>query len=162
MDRANETDQQDVFTTETAGLPEVIRPGVTRLRDGDRLDLRIGPVLKHLDGAELRMLAYNGSVPGPTMKVPQVTMTAPERKNISTSASSGPRMASRRPPGRAYQSASMGAQCLDGNTLYRATNAATRSSTSCPGRTVACSARQMVWQFSVQKSSEGEPVSERS
>jgi FtsP/CotA-like multicopper oxidase with cupredoxin domain len=71
MDRATETDQQDVFTTETAGLPEVIRPGVTRLRDGDRLDLRIGPVRKNIDGAELRMLAYNGSIPGPTLQVDQ-------------------------------------------------------------------------------------------
>ena len=36
--------QDELFTTETAGLPEVARPAVTRLRDGDRLDLRIGPV----------------------------------------------------------------------------------------------------------------------
>jgi hypothetical protein len=68
MDRATEPDQQDVFTTETAGLPEVIRPGVTRLRDGDRLDLRIGPVRKNIDGAELRMLAYNGSIPDPARR----------------------------------------------------------------------------------------------
>jgi FtsP/CotA-like multicopper oxidase with cupredoxin domain len=30
-------------------------------------DLRIGPVRKNIDGAELRMLAYNGSVPGPVL-----------------------------------------------------------------------------------------------
>ena len=36
---------------------------VIRLDDGDRLDLRISPVRKSLDGAELRMLAYDGSVP---------------------------------------------------------------------------------------------------
>ena len=34
----------NLFTTETAGLPEVLGPDVTRLADGDRLDLRIGPV----------------------------------------------------------------------------------------------------------------------
>jgi FtsP/CotA-like multicopper oxidase with cupredoxin domain len=67
--RANQ--QDDLFTTETAGLPEVASPDVTRLADGDRLDLRIGPVRKNIDGAELRMLAYNGSVPGPVLHVDQ-------------------------------------------------------------------------------------------
>ena len=40
----------NLFTTETAGLPEVLGPDVTRLADGDRLDLRIGPVRKNIDG----------------------------------------------------------------------------------------------------------------
>ena len=44
---------------------------MTRLGDGDRLDLRIGPVRKNIDGAELRMLGYNGSVPGPVLHVDQ-------------------------------------------------------------------------------------------
>ena len=60
-----------MFTTETAGLPEVLGPDVTRLADGDRLDLRIGPVRKNIDGAGLRMLAYNGSIPGPVLHVGQ-------------------------------------------------------------------------------------------
>ena len=46
----------DVFTTETAGLPEVARPSVIRLRDGDHLDLDISPVRKELAGAGLRNL----------------------------------------------------------------------------------------------------------
>jgi FtsP/CotA-like multicopper oxidase with cupredoxin domain len=71
MDTARANQQDDLFTTETAGLPEVLGPDVTRLDDGDRLDLRIGPVRKSLDGAELRMLAYNGSVPGPVLHVDQ-------------------------------------------------------------------------------------------
>jgi FtsP/CotA-like multicopper oxidase with cupredoxin domain len=62
---------EDMFTTATAGLKEVSRPRVVRLRDGDRLDLGIGPVRKSLHGAELRMLAYNGSVPGPILHVQQ-------------------------------------------------------------------------------------------
>jgi FtsP/CotA-like multicopper oxidase with cupredoxin domain len=61
----------DLFTTETAGLPEVARPSVIRLHDGDHLDLDISPVRNQLDGAGLRMLAYNGSVPGPTLQVDQ-------------------------------------------------------------------------------------------
>ena len=71
MTPARASQQDDLFTTETAGLPEVQEPGVTRLADGDRLDLRIGPVRKNIDGAELRMLAYNGSVPGPVLHVGQ-------------------------------------------------------------------------------------------
>ena len=61
----------DLFTTETAGLPDASPPQVIRLKDGDRLDLRITPVRKRIDGAELRMLGYNGSIPGPTLHVDQ-------------------------------------------------------------------------------------------
>ena len=71
MTPARASQQDDLFTTETAGLPEVLGPDVTRLADGDRLDLQIGPVRKNIDGAELRMLAYNGSIPGPTLQVDQ-------------------------------------------------------------------------------------------
>ena len=71
MNQAKADASDDLFTTETAGLPEVLGPDVTRLADGDRLDLRIGPVRKNIDGAELRMLAYNGSIPGPTLHVDQ-------------------------------------------------------------------------------------------
>src|SRR5205814_4159262 len=39
------------------------------LVDGDQFDLRIAPVAKRLDDATVRMLAYNGSIPGPTLKV---------------------------------------------------------------------------------------------
>ena len=62
---------QDMFTTETAGLSEVSSTEVIRLHDGDRLDLRICPVRKSVGDAELRMLAYNGSIPGPTLQVEQ-------------------------------------------------------------------------------------------
>jgi FtsP/CotA-like multicopper oxidase with cupredoxin domain len=59
----------DLFTTETTGLSEAARPQLSRLHDGDRFDLRIEPVRKRLDDAELRMLGYNGSIPGPTLHV---------------------------------------------------------------------------------------------
>ena len=62
---------QELFTTDTAGLAEVSSPSVIRLHDGERFDLRIGPVRKHVDGAALRMLAYDGSIPGPTLHVDQ-------------------------------------------------------------------------------------------
>ena len=61
----------DLFTAEIEGLPEASPPRVIRLNDGDRLDLRITPVRKRIDDAELRMLGYNGSIPGPTLHVDQ-------------------------------------------------------------------------------------------
>ena len=64
-------DSDDLFTTATAGLPNASPPQVLRLNDGDPLDLRITPVRKRIDDAELRMLGYNGSIPGPTLQVDQ-------------------------------------------------------------------------------------------
>ena len=61
----------ELFTTDTTGLAEVTPSSSIRLHHGDRLDLRIAPVRKTLNGADLRMLAYNGSIPGPTLHVDQ-------------------------------------------------------------------------------------------
>jgi FtsP/CotA-like multicopper oxidase with cupredoxin domain len=61
----------DHFPTETAGLLEARPPETFELADGDRFDLRIAPVAKRLGEARVRMLAYNGSIPGPTMRVRQ-------------------------------------------------------------------------------------------
>ncbi|WP_324277823.1 multicopper oxidase family protein [Blastococcus brunescens] len=43
------------------------------LADGESFHLRPGPVIKQLSGTTVRMLGYNGSVPGPTLKVRQGT-----------------------------------------------------------------------------------------
>jgi FtsP/CotA-like multicopper oxidase with cupredoxin domain len=59
------------FPTETAGLPVARPPEWLALADGEALDLRIGPVAKQLGDATVRMLAYNGSVPGPVLHVQQ-------------------------------------------------------------------------------------------
>src|SRR5215208_1342966 len=64
-------DPNDVFTTEIAGLPEASSPSVVRLHHGDNFDLDIRPVRKKIGDAEVRMLGYNGSIPGPTMQVDQ-------------------------------------------------------------------------------------------
>jgi hypothetical protein len=58
-----------LFTTESAGLAQLSPSGGVRLADGDRWALSIGPVRKEL-GGDLRMLAYNGSIPGPTLHEP--------------------------------------------------------------------------------------------
>ena len=62
---------QGTFSTDPAGLSKASDPSIVRLRSGDRLDLRIGPVRKQLGDDEFRMLAYNGSIPGPTLHVDQ-------------------------------------------------------------------------------------------
>jgi FtsP/CotA-like multicopper oxidase with cupredoxin domain len=59
----------DHFPTEVAGLPEARAPELVELADGDRFNLRIAPVAKRLGDETVRMLAYNGSIPGPVLKV---------------------------------------------------------------------------------------------
>ena len=61
--------QADQFPTDATGLPESRAPELVELSDGDHFDLRIAPVAKRLGDATVRMLAYNGSIPGPTLKV---------------------------------------------------------------------------------------------
>ncbi|HSL23968.1 MAG TPA: multicopper oxidase family protein [Vicinamibacterales bacterium] len=61
----------DHFPRETAGLPEAHAPESVDMANGDRFDLRIAPVTKRVGGATVRMLAYNGSIPGPTLRVRQ-------------------------------------------------------------------------------------------
>jgi FtsP/CotA-like multicopper oxidase with cupredoxin domain len=64
--------QTDIeFPSATEGLPDARRPEVVELSDGAEFDLEIAPVRKQIGEATVRMLAYNGSVPGPTLKVPQ-------------------------------------------------------------------------------------------
>ena len=59
------------FPTETSALPRAVSPSVIELADGDTAELRIGPVFKRIGDTEVRMLAYNGSIPGPTLKLPE-------------------------------------------------------------------------------------------
>src|SRR5215208_536896 len=59
------------FPSDTAGLPEAGAPELVELSDGDELELRVAPVTKRLGDATVRMLAYNGSIPGPVLKVPE-------------------------------------------------------------------------------------------
>src|ERR687887_2322180 len=59
------------FPTSIEGLPEASRPEVIELSDGDEFELRIAPVTKEIGDNSVRMLAYNGSIPGPTLKVRQ-------------------------------------------------------------------------------------------
>jgi FtsP/CotA-like multicopper oxidase with cupredoxin domain len=57
--------------TGTEGLPEARPTETVELLHGGEFELEIAPVRKQIGDATVRMLAYNGSVPGPTLKVPQ-------------------------------------------------------------------------------------------
>jgi len=61
------------FPTDPTGLDEASRPEVLELADGDTLNIHVAPVAKRLRGTTVRMLAYNGSIPGPTLRVRQGT-----------------------------------------------------------------------------------------
>jgi FtsP/CotA-like multicopper oxidase with cupredoxin domain len=57
------------FPTDSTGLHEAVGPEIIDLADGDEFDLRIAPVAKQIGEGPVRMLAYNGSIPGPTLRV---------------------------------------------------------------------------------------------
>ena len=61
----------DLFPADTAGLAQATPPAVQRLRDGETLRLRIAPVANRIGDDVVRMLAYNGSIPGPSLHVDQ-------------------------------------------------------------------------------------------
>ena len=54
---------------------------VVELSDGDRYELRIAPVAKRVGDDTVRMLAYNGSIPGPVLRVPQGARVSVEIEN---------------------------------------------------------------------------------
>src|SRR3954454_24487570 len=68
---AHRHEHEAEFRRETEGLPEARTTEVIELSDGGEFELEIIPVKKQIGDATVRMLAYNGSVPGPTLKVPQ-------------------------------------------------------------------------------------------
>ena len=59
----------DRFPTDATGLPAAREPDVLEVADGAEFGLRVAPVAKRLGAATVRMLAYNGSIPGPILKV---------------------------------------------------------------------------------------------
>jgi predicted ATPase/FtsP/CotA-like multicopper oxidase with cupredoxin domain len=61
----------DTFPQETANLPDAVTPPVLQLDDNAVLSLRIGPVRNQIGDHTVRMLAYNGSIPGPLLHVRQ-------------------------------------------------------------------------------------------
>src|SRR5438034_10389876 len=71
-DPSSHSDTQTIeFPRETEGLAEARKTELVELADGDEFNLEIMAVKKRIGDATVRMLTYKGSVPGPTLKVPQ-------------------------------------------------------------------------------------------
>src|SRR5436305_2843765 len=61
----------DPFSQDTTGLPDALAPQIVVLQPDDVLELRAEQVRKRIGEATVKMLAYNRSIPGPTLKVAQ-------------------------------------------------------------------------------------------
>ena len=59
----------DSFPVDVGGLPGTHRPVIVDVPPGGSFDLRIHPVAKRIGDGTHRMLSYNGSIPGPTLRV---------------------------------------------------------------------------------------------
>ena len=76
---------QGYFSQSTFGLSEAKNSEVVTLKNGDTYNLTAGIVKKNINGSEVKMLAYNGSIPGPTIKVAQgATVTIHFTNNLDT------------------------------------------------------------------------------
>ncbi|MDQ3954743.1 MAG: multicopper oxidase family protein [Actinomycetota bacterium] len=69
--RMHAISQDTEFPTDVVGLEPAGRPELVDVAPGSTFDLHIVPVAKQINGAIVRMLAYNGSIPGPTLRVRQ-------------------------------------------------------------------------------------------
>jgi hypothetical protein len=65
------TPPADHFPRDTAGVPASRPTETIDVPDGGRVELRVAPATKRIGDATVRMLAYNGSIPGPTLQVAQ-------------------------------------------------------------------------------------------
>jgi suppressor of ftsI len=59
------------FSADIVGLPEAVEASIVELKNGDTYELKASYVKKVINGSVVRMLGYNGSIPGPTITVPQ-------------------------------------------------------------------------------------------
>jgi len=62
--------QKTTFDRSVVGLPEATVSEVVSLKDGDSYSMTASYVKKQVGNRTLRMLAYNGSIPGPFIKAP--------------------------------------------------------------------------------------------
>ena len=59
------------YATREVNFPPSPTPSVVELKNGDTYDLTASYVEKYVNGKKYRMLAYNGSIPGPLIKIQQ-------------------------------------------------------------------------------------------
>lgn len=64
-------DSSSVSRELTKEYPNATQSTVVELNDGENFDLSAEMITKELNGKEVTMMGYNGSIPGPTIKVKQ-------------------------------------------------------------------------------------------
>ena len=92
-----ESSNHDRFPEDPAGLPQSRPAEIVDLEHDDRFDLRIGAVAHAVGGVASRMLAYNGSIPGPVLRVPEgaeVTIAGPDGGDWRPACEATPRLRS--------------------------------------------------------------------
>ncbi len=85
--RGAPTTNTGILSTQTEGLPEAKQFETVELKNGDTYDLAAGFVKKKLGNRRYRMLAYNGSIPGPLIKAKQgaeITINFKNNTDIET------------------------------------------------------------------------------
>jgi FtsP/CotA-like multicopper oxidase with cupredoxin domain len=79
--------QSPFFSQESNGRSEANSPQTVSLKNNQRYTLTANIVKKNIKGAEVKMLAYNGSIPGPIIKVQQgskITLTLVNNTDVPT------------------------------------------------------------------------------
>lgn len=75
------------FSTDISGLSEAKQSEIVELKNGDTYDLTASIVKKAIGNSEVKMLAYNGMIPGPLIKVQQgaeVTLNFTNNTDVDT------------------------------------------------------------------------------
>ena len=67
----NKAGQTGEFSKNPQSYPEAKSSEIVELKNGDTYNLTASIVKKNINGSEVKMLAYNGSIPGPLIKAPQ-------------------------------------------------------------------------------------------
>lgn len=67
----NGENKSGIFPFDMTGLPEAKPTETVTLKDGDVYAMEIGALKKMIAGRSVKMLGYNGSVPGPTLVIPE-------------------------------------------------------------------------------------------
>ncbi len=69
------------FSKSTVGLPDASKPQFVELKSGDSYNITASYVEKEVGNRMMRMLAYNGSIPGPFIKVKEGSQITINFKN---------------------------------------------------------------------------------
>lgn len=75
------------YPKDISNYPEAKASEVVNLKDGDSYNLTASVVKKKINGTDIKMLAYNGSIPGPLIRVPQnaeITINLKNQTDVDT------------------------------------------------------------------------------